>query len=266
MCGFRGHVRPAADAAGLRPEDWALGFEQDGVRWCRCLRCDTWTPEPIPADPSRGHPPDRHEIEIPARGQALRDKIVLRLIAVDRLIHFLVLGILGIAVLALAGEPNTARGKFTQVLAAVQRAIGGGPVLNRGHVGLIGELDKLFTLQTHTLHVLAAVLLGYALLEGVEALGLWLIKRWAEYLTFVATAILLPFEVYELVNRVSVLKIIGFLINLAVVVYLIWAKRLFGLRGGGAVDERRRVLAMSWETIEDSVPAALHPASANVEA
>ncbi len=88
-------------------------------------------------------------------------------------------------------------------------------------------------------------------------MGLWLTKRWAEYLTFLATAILLPFEIYELTNKVSVLKIIGFLINLAVVVYLIWAKRLFGLRGGGAVDERRRKDAMSWETIEANVPQAL---------
>jgi uncharacterized membrane protein (DUF2068 family) len=142
-------------------------------------------------------------------------------------------------------------------MAAIQRAIGGGPVQAKGHVGIIGELDKLFSLQTHTLRVLAAVLLGYAVLEGVEAIGLWLMKRWAEYLTFIATTILLPLEVYELIHRVSALKIIGFLINLAVVVYLIWAKRLFGLRGGGAVDEDRRAADMSWEAIERSVPAAL---------
>lgn len=257
VCGFRGHFLPAADAAELRPEDGLLAYERDGARWCHCLRCGAWTPMAAPAEPQRQYPPDRAEIEIPARGQALRDKIVLRLIAIDRLIHFLVLGILGIAVLALAGEPTAARGKFTQVMAAIQRAIGGGPVQTKGHVGIIGELDKLFSLQTHTLRVLAAVLLGYAILEGVEAIGLWLIKRWAEYLTFVATAILLPLEVYELVHRVSVLKIIGFLINLAVVVYLIWAKRLFGLRGGGAVDERRRAADMSWEAIEQGVPATV---------
>jgi uncharacterized membrane protein (DUF2068 family) len=242
------------DAAALRAEDWALAFERDGVRWCHCLRCASWTPVAKPRDPAREYPPDRDEIQIPDRGKALRDKIVLRLIALDRVFHFLVLGILGIAVLALAGEPKVARGKFTQVLAAIQRAIGGGPVQAKGRVGLIAELDKLFSLQTHTLHLLGAVLIGYALLEGTEAVGLWLTKRWAEYLTFIATAILLPFEVYELVNRVSVLKIIGFIINLAVVVYLIWAKRLFGLRGGGAVDERRREADMSWEAIEGVVP------------
>ena len=65
-------------------------------------------------------------------------------------------------------------------------------------------------------------------------------KRWAEYLTFLATTILLPLEIYEIIHRQSALKIIGFLINVAVVVYLLYAKRLFGLRGGGAVDEEER--------------------------
>jgi uncharacterized membrane protein (DUF2068 family) len=267
VCGWRGHVLPAADAAELRPQDWPLGFERNGVRWSRCLRCDTWTPAVIPADPARRHPPDRDEIEIPARGQALRDKIVLRLIAVDRLIHFLILVSLGIAVLILSRHEHAARNEFDRVLAALQGGVAGGPVQTTGRVGIIRELDKLFSLQAHTLRTVGIALLAYGLLEGVEAVGLWLTKRWAEYLTFVATAILLPFEVYELIDRVSVLKIVGFAINVAVVVYLVWAKRLFGLRGGGAVDERRRETAMSWETIESTVPPPLRsPASVPQEA
>jgi uncharacterized membrane protein (DUF2068 family) len=240
VCGWRQHVLPAADAAALRAEDWPLAFERGGVRWCRCLRCDSWTPHPVPAQAARRYPPDRAEIEVPARGQALRDKIVLRLIAVDRIIHFLVLGALGIAVLILSRHEHAARAELERVLTAIQGGVAGGPVQTTGRVGLIRELDKLFSLRAHTLRTVGIAIVVYALLEGVEAIGLWLTKRWAEYLTFVATTILLPFEVYEIAHRVSVLKILGFLINLAVVLYLIWAKRLFGLRGGGAVDERRR--------------------------
>jgi uncharacterized membrane protein (DUF2068 family) len=267
VCGWRGHVLPAADAAELRPHDWALGLERDGVRWSRCLRCDTWIPAAIPADPVRHHPPERDAIEIPARGQALRDKIVLRLIAIDRLLHFLILVSLGIAVLVLSRHQQAAHNEFDRVLTAIQGGVAGGPVQTTGRVGIIRELDKLFSLRAHTLRTVGIALLAYGILEGVEAVGLWLLKRWAEYLTFIATTILLPFEVYELTNRVSALKIIGFLINLAVVVYLVWAKRLFGLRGGGAVDERRREAAMSWETIERSVPAPLRGgASVSLEA
>ena len=97
-------------------------------------------------------------------------------------------------------------------------------------------------------------LLGFGLLEGIEAVGLWFAKRWAEYLTFLATAILLPLEIYEIIHRRSGLKIVGFLINLAVVVYLLWAKRLFGLRGGGRVDEEERARDTSWEAIERATP------------
>jgi uncharacterized membrane protein (DUF2068 family) len=245
---------PAADAAELRPQDHVLAFERDGVRWCRCLRCDTWSHAVRPAEPARQFPPDRDQIEIPDRGQALRDKIVLRLIAVDRLLHFLILVSLGIGVLVLSGHEPAAHAAFERVLTAIQGGVAGGPVQTAGHVGIIGELDKLFSLRAHTLRTVAVALLAYGLLEGVEGVGLWLLKRWAEYLTFLATAILLPLEVYELIDRASVLKIIGFIINLAVAIYLIWAKRLFGLRGGGAVDERRREADVSWEAIERGLP------------
>jgi hypothetical protein len=52
------------------------------------------------------------------------------------------------------------------------------------------------------------------------------------------------------------LKVIGFLINLAVVVYLIYAKRLFGIRGGGAVEKRERERDSGWEPIVRSAPGS----------
>ena len=79
---------------------------------------------------------------------------------------------------------------------------------------------------------------GYAVLEGVEAVGLWYQKRWAEYLTFVATLVFMPYEIYELSLSVSAFKIVAFVVNVVIAVYLLFAKRLFGLRrrrrGGGA--------------------------------
>ena len=61
-------------------------------------------------------------------------------------------------------------------------------------------------------------------------------KRWAEYLTFIATSLLIPYEIYELYLRVSVLKVVAFVLNVLVVAYLLYAKRLFGVRGGHAAE------------------------------
>jgi len=91
---------------------------------------------------------------------------------------------------------------------------------------------------------------AFAVLEAVEMVGLWLTKRWAEYLTFVATAVLLPLEVYELSAGVSVLKLVTFVINLAIAVYLLWAKRLFGINGGGRAEQERRRAAGDWGALE----------------
>jgi uncharacterized membrane protein (DUF2068 family) len=204
--------------------------------------------------PTRRHPPDRDEITIPLRGKALRDKVVLRLIAVDRAIHFIVLVLVGVGVLAFAANEQSLRNAFYRILTDIQGGVAGSPVQNSGHVGIVHELDRLFSLRAGTLRAVGIALLGYGVLEGIEAVGLWFTKRWAEYLTFIATTILLPLEIYEIIERRSALKIIGFIINIAVVVYLLVAKRLFGLRGGGAAEAAERARDTSWEAIERATP------------
>jgi uncharacterized membrane protein (DUF2068 family) len=253
-CGLRGHTLIGTDARELRELDAPLVREGTGVRWHRCLRCDGWVALDPPVAPTVPHPPDREQIEIPLRGRALRDRVVLRLIAVDRALHFVILVALGIAVLLIAAHERSLRGSFYRILTAIQGGVAGGPVQSTGHVGILHTLDHLFTLRSGTLREVGVALLAYGALEGIEAVGLWRGRRWAEYLTFIATAVLLPLEIHELLVKVSALKLIGFLINLAVVVYLLLAKRLFGLRGGGAVDERERAEGMSWAAIERSTP------------
>jgi uncharacterized membrane protein (DUF2068 family) len=250
VCGVSGHEIVGRDASTLREQDGVFAREQDGTRFYRCLRCDCWLALPAPSEPTRDQPPERDEIELPLRGRPLHDRIVLRLIAIDRVVHFLVLGLLGIAVLLFASDRASLKAAYYRILAAIQGGVAGGPVQTSGHVGILHELDKLFTFSEGTLHLVGIALLAYAVLEGVEAIGLWLGKRWAEYLTFVSTTVLLPFEVYEIASRPTVLKVIGFLINLAVVAYLLFRKRLFGLRGGAAADERERARDSGWEAIE----------------
>jgi uncharacterized membrane protein (DUF2068 family) len=262
LCGVSGHELVGTDAAELRAQDAVLAREDAaGTRWYRCLRCDSWLPLPPPEHAARRHAPERSEIELPLRGKPLRDRIVLRLIAIDRAFHFLVLGALGVLVLLFSADRATLRPMFFKVVADLQ----GGVVSGQSHAshGLLHELDNLFTTSSTHLHLLGAVLLAYAAVEGIEALGLWYQRRWAEYLTFLVTTSLLPFEIYEIVTRTTALKVIAFVINVAVVIYLLLAKRLFGLRGGLAADRAEGALDQGWEALERTAPpSAPAPAGA----
>ncbi len=73
----------------------------------------------------------------------------------------------------------------------------------------------------------------------MEAVGLWLARRWGEYFAMVATSAGLPIEIYELAHKITFLRVSAFLVNVALVVYLVYAKRLFGARGGGKAYEAR---------------------------
>ncbi|MFN2463746.1 MAG: DUF2127 domain-containing protein [Candidatus Dormibacteria bacterium] len=67
----------------------------------------------------------------------------------------------------------------------------------------------------------------YGVIEGAESVGLLLRRRWAEYLVVLATAFFIPVEVVELARRPGPFKLLTFVINIVVVVYLVRKKRLF---------------------------------------
>jgi uncharacterized membrane protein (DUF2068 family) len=253
LCGLRGHELVGSDAAELRTDDAILAREDAaGTRWYRCLRCDSWLALPRPGHPTRRHPPERSEIELPLRGKPLRDKVVLRLIAIDRAFHVVVLGGLGALVLVFAADRRTLRHTFYKVLADLQ----GGVVSGHAHAthGLLHELDNAFTTSSSHLHLLGGALLAYGAVEGIEAVGLWYQRRWAEYLTFLVTASLLPLEIYEIASRLSAFKLLAFVVNVLVVAYLLLAKRLFGLRGGTVAERAESERDQGWGALERAAP------------
>ncbi len=75
-------------------------------------------------------------------------------------------------------------------------------------------------MSANEVKVVAIGALAYGFLELVEGVGLWLDKLWAEYLTVIATSLLIPLEVYELVRKPSLLKAAGIVVNVLIVLYL----------------------------------------------
>jgi uncharacterized membrane protein (DUF2068 family) len=91
-------------------------------------------------------------------------------------------------------------------------------------------LTKLSLVDDRRLKELSLGTFIYSAIFLTEGVGLALGKRWAEYLTIISTASLLPLEIYELAKHAGIGKVVALVINLAVVVYLIWELRRFPKR------------------------------------
>jgi uncharacterized membrane protein (DUF2068 family) len=249
-CSLHGHVYVGTDAAEVTDADAPFVREVDGLRWHRCLRCDSWQPLPRPALASRDRVPAREEIDLPLRGRALRDRFVLRLIAVDRAVHVVVLAGIALALFVFASHHKSLEESYDDIMNGLLGSSGGPASLR----GWLGHVRHVFFFSPQHLYELGIAASAYAALEASEMVGLWLSKRWAEYLTFVATCLLLPLEIYELSTKLSVLKIVVFILNLAVAVYLLLAKRLFGVRGGHAAIQARKAEDSGWPAFDRATP------------
>ncbi len=186
----------------------------------------------------------------PRRGKPLEDAIVLRLIAVERAVHAVLFTILAVVLILVRLD----LGRIQRWAASIRTDLTG-TIANTGgsgHTRLADGLARLVDVHRGTVDILLATAIIYAVVESVEAVGLWRERRWAEYLTVVATIGFLPFEVRELLDRVTVLRVGALVVNLAVLVYLVWAKHLFGLRGGRATLETE----IDWDEILAGPPAA----------
>jgi len=143
VCSIRGHVTPAASVARLRPTDAALGVDVDGCRFARCLRCDAW----IPSAPGAGEAtsetlPPFDQLELPRRGRALDDAVIVRLIAIERAVHSVVFGAIAIALAFVATNLGSihhwAQSLVNQLQGAVQGRNASRGFLNREAKRLLG--------------------------------------------------------------------------------------------------------------------------------
>jgi len=82
-------------------------------------------------------------------------------------------------------------------------------------------LDKASLVDDHMLRRISLFMFCYAAIGLIEGVGLFLEKVWAEYLTALITASFLPFEIIELIHRVTWFRVGLFVVNLAVLAYLV---------------------------------------------
>lgn len=237
-CARRGHVTYAPDDAALA--DRLSGTTGHGEVW-RCLRCGDFI---LGAPQGRGRAEDAPMV---LRDKALRQAIIVRALAVERWIRA---GLVGLAAWAVWKF----RGAQGSIQAALERDL---PLLRASgfkvdQMAAVHELEKALSTKPSTLTSLFFILVAYTGLEVIEGIALWSLKRWGEYFAVITISIFLPLEVHELTQGVTLTRALTFSINVAAVVYLIFSKRLFGVRGGRkAYDAERR-----GEQLIDVEPAA----------
>jgi uncharacterized membrane protein (DUF2068 family) len=247
-CARRGHVTYAPDEPGFRAKLEAS--TPLGGAW-RCLRCGAY----VLGDPHGSG--SAEDAPVLLRGKALRAAFILRALAVERWIRALVLLLLAAAVFKLKSTQASIKELVDRDLTALK------PFFDQVHFNVsdsatVRSIEKVLNARPSTLNIVAVGILVYGLLQLLEGIGLWSLKRWGEYVAVVGTTIFIPLEVYELTDRISWLKIAALAVNVAAVVYLVLSKRLFGIRGGHRAYEESLHEASLLE-VEEAAAAAPRP-------
>jgi uncharacterized membrane protein (DUF2068 family) len=201
----------------------------------RCLRCGTWVDPTSPAVAellgSPSAPADLAALPLPVRGGHGRRFGLLKLVAVERFAKGLALIAGSVVAYHVASNRGSILAEVERLLLAF-RPLGNELGLHLTNSPLVLRVEGWLSGSGTPVELAALALLAYGALQIVEGVGLWGGWRWAEYLAVVATSAFIPLEVYEIVHKPTPLKISALVLNIAVVAYLLYKGRLFGLRGG----------------------------------
>jgi uncharacterized membrane protein (DUF2068 family) len=261
VCAVRGHVRCAPDEPGIRAQ---LSASTAAGPATQCLRCGTFVPgQPAAAGPAAAAPRVRRDDE-------LRSALILRAFAVERFLRGIIFGFIAFGVWRFKYSRSSIEHTFEREYPELRDLLHSFGYNVNSSGGLVGLIRHSFTLDQRTLTWLAIGAAAYAVLEILEATGLWLLRRWGEYFAMVATSAGIPYEIYELAAKVTALRLVAFIINLGLVVYLVLSKRLFGARGGKRAYEARlrseSIMQAAIDAAADQVasePGAADPVAAD---
>jgi uncharacterized membrane protein (DUF2068 family) len=241
-CGQSGHVTYAPTEPAVRRRLTAHA-ESGGEAW-RCLRCGTF----VEGGPQGSGP--AAQAPVVRRDKEVRSAFILRVFAVERFLRALAVAALAFAVWRFEYARVSIEQAYQRELPLL-RSLTSQLGFNIDHSKLVGLFNRALRLSPGTIKLLAIGLAAYAVIEIVEGIGLWQGRRWGEYFAMVATSLGLPYEIYDLVTKFGVTALVLFIINLALVLYLVITKRLFGLRGGKrAYDARLRSESIMEAAIE----------------
>jgi uncharacterized membrane protein (DUF2068 family) len=242
-CGRVGHITYAPEEPHLREH---LRGQTAAAELWQCLRCGTYvTGGPHGQGPADAAPAVR-------RGKQIRSDVILKLFAIERGIRFVIFGAVAYGIWRFANSNSIVQAikRDIPIIRTFARQLG----FTLNHA-LLEKIRSLLHVSSSNLRLLALGITGLAVVSAIEAFALWQAKRWGEYFAMIVTSLGLPFEVYELSKAVTVTKVILFVLNLLLVGYLVYTRRLFGARGGKEAYEARLRLDSVVEEAEKAAAA-----------
>jgi uncharacterized membrane protein (DUF2068 family) len=139
------------------------------------------------------------------------DDRMLRLIAIFKFFKAALLIVLGVGLFRMLHKDL---GGVLQHWCEALRLDPGSHYLNRA----LAKAANVNPVQMKKLGLASFLYAGLFLAEGT---GLWMRKRWGEWLTVIITSSLVPVEIYEIARHVGWGKVAALALNIAIVVYLI---------------------------------------------
>ena len=143
------------------------------------------------------------------------DNRVIRLIALFKLVKAVLLIVVGMSALHLLHQD------VASVAEHWVKLLG----LDPGNRYIDRALQKMGNLTPSKIKTFGVGSFIYAALFLTEGIGLWLVKRWAEWFSVIITSSLVPVEVYETYRHPSAIKCLVLVLNIAVVAYLVYRIR-----------------------------------------
>jgi len=226
-CGRAGHITYAPEEPHIREH---LRGQTAAAELWQCLRCGTY----VSGGPHGSGP--AHAAPAVRRGKQIRSDVILKLFAIERGIRSVIFGAVAYGVWRFSSSHSIAQAinRDLPIIRTFARQLG----FTLNHA-LLEKIQSLLHISASNLRLLAYGITGLAVVSAIEAFALWQAKRWGEYFAMIVTSLGLPFEIYELSKAVTVTKLVLFALNLLLVGYLVYTRRLFGARGGKEAYEAR---------------------------
>ncbi len=198
-----------------------------------------------PAAPLSPEPPAPK----PLAKRAGHSLLLIRIIAIDKLIKGACLLVVGVFILHMIRHDKNLNHTLQDFIDYLR--------IDPNNKYIHSLLEKTLGVNKRTLGLFYAGTLIYAGLYLIEGFGLFFDRAWAEWMTIIATALFLPLEIVEICKAVTFFRILVFVLNVLMVIYL--GLRLHWRREAkqAGVDVKTDPEALHYQAIEKNQPKAL---------